>query len=115
MAMKLVMAIVQAADSRKMLDDLMAEGYRATKISTTSGLLRRGNATILIGVQDQQLEGLLSLLRRHAHGRQEFVSSLKPRSRGTVPAPRTKPVQVEVSGMTIFVFDVERAERLPAR
>lgn len=112
--MKLVMAMVQAADSRKMLDALMSEGYRATKISTTSGLLRRGNATILIGVQDQQLEGLLDLLRRHAHGRQEFVSALRPQSRGKVPASRTEPIQVEVSGMTIFVFDVERAESLPA-
>ena len=110
--MKLIMAMVQAADSRRLLDALMAEGYRATKIKATSGLLRRGNATILLVVQDQQVEAVLDLLRRHGHGRQEFVSSLAPPSSGTASARRTQPVQVEVSGMTVFVLDVDHFENL---
>ena len=49
--MKLIMAIVQDVDSRGVLDALVAEGYRATKVSTTGGFLVRGNATILIGLE----------------------------------------------------------------
>jgi uncharacterized protein YaaQ len=109
--MKLIMAMVQAADSRRLLDALMAEGYRATKIGTTSGLLRRGNATILIGVQDQQVEAVLDLLRQYGHGRQEFVSSLSAPSSGTT-LRGTQPVQVEISGMTVFVLDVDAFENL---
>jgi len=109
--MKLIMAMVQAADSRRVLDALMAAGYRATKIGTTSGLLRRGNATILIGVQDQQLETVLDLLRQYGHGRQEFVSSLAAPSSGAASGGR-HPVQVGVSGMTAFVLDVDDFENL---
>jgi len=112
--MKLIMAMVQAADSRRVLDALMAAGCRATKIGTTSGLLRRGNATILIGVQDQQLEAVLDLLRQYGHGRQEFVSSLAGLSSGAASKER-RPLQVEVGGVTAFVLDVDDFENLSAQ
>jgi len=110
--MKLMMAIVQAADVRELLDTLIAEGYRATKISTTGGFLMRGNATILVGVEDEQVEAVLAILRRHCHPRHEFVSPVAPLSEAAAARRWTQPLQVEVGGTTVFVLNVERSEHL---
>jgi len=110
--MKLVMAIVQAVDARGLLDGLMAEGYRATKIGSTGGFLVRGNATVLIGVQDEKVDAVLDILRKHCHSRQEFVSPVVPISDSAAARGWVQPVQVEVGGTTVFVLNVERFERL---
>ena len=110
--MKLIVAIVQAADARGLLDALMAEGYRATKISTTGGFLMRGNATILAGVQDEQVDAVLGVLRQHCRSRQEFVSPVMPLGEAATARRWVQPVQVEVGGMTVFVLHVERFDRL---
>jgi len=110
--MKLVVAIVQAVDARGLLDALMAEGYRATKISTTGGFLVRGNATILMGVPDDQVDAVLAILRKHCHARRELVSPVVPLSETAAARRWVQPVQVEVGGTTVFVLDVERFERL---
>jgi len=57
--MKLVMAIVPQERSGEILDVLMAGQYRATLISTTGGFLRRGNATLLIGVESEKTDDVL--------------------------------------------------------
>ena len=110
--MKLIMAVVQDVDSRGLLDALMAEGYRATKISTTGGFLVRGNATILTGVQDEQVDAVLVILRRHCHARREFVSPVMPLSEAAAVRHWVQPLEVEVGGATVFVLNVERFEQL---
>lgn len=110
--MKLIVAIVQDVDSRGLLDALMAEGYRATKISTTGGFLVRGNATILIGIQDDRVEDVLAILRKHCHARREFVSPIMPLSEAAAARQWVQPLEVEVGGATVFVLHVERFEQL---
>jgi len=110
--MKLIMAIVQDVDSRGVLDALVAEGYRATKVSSTGGFLVRGNVTILVGVQDEQVDALLSLLREHCHARREFVSPVMPLSEAAAARHWVQPLEVEVGGATVFVLGVERFEQL---
>lgn len=61
--MKLVIAIVPQEHSDAILDALMAAEYRATHISTTGGFLRRGNATLLIGVEANQVDDVLKRIR----------------------------------------------------
>ncbi len=110
--MKLILAIVQDVDSRDVLDGLMAAGYRATKVSSTGGFLVRGNATILIGVLNEQVEHVLSILREHCHARREFVSPVMPLSEAAAARHWVQPLEVEVGGATVFVLDVERFEQL---
>ena len=110
--MKLIMAIVQAMDARGLLDALMAEGYRATKISSAGGFLVRGNVTILIGVQDERVDAVLAILREHCHARRELVSPVVPLSEAATARHWEQPVQVEVGGTTVFVLNVERFEQL---
>lgn len=110
--MKLIMAIVQDQDSRAVLDALIADNYRATRVSTTGGFLVRGNSTILIGVQDEQVERVLDILRKHCHARREFVSPVLPLSEAAAARHWVQPLEVEVGGATIFVLNVERFEQL---
>jgi uncharacterized protein YaaQ len=110
--MKLIMAIVQALDARVLMDALMASGYRATKIGSTGGFLVRGNVTVLVGVEDDKVNGVLEILRQHCHSRREFVSPVVPISDSATARGWAQPVQVEVGGTTVFVLDVERFERI---
>ena len=49
--MKLLIAIVQDADVNFLMDALTDNGYRVTRLSTTGGFLKKGNTTLLIGVE----------------------------------------------------------------
>lgn len=110
--MKLIMAIVQDIDSRGVLDALVADGFRATKISSSGGFLVRGNATILIGVKDERVEAVLNILRTHCHARREFVSPVVPLGEAASARHWVQPLEVEVGGATVFVLGVERFEQL---
>ena len=50
--MKLIMAIVRDRDASTVIDELTRRGYGVTRINTYGGFLKRGNATILTGVED---------------------------------------------------------------
>jgi uncharacterized protein YaaQ len=63
---KLVVAIVQDKDAGPVVDALVQREYRSTRINTQGGFLRRGNATLLIGVEDEQADDVLALVRENA-------------------------------------------------
>ncbi len=62
--MKLVLAIVLEEQSDTIMADLMGAGYRATIISTMGGFLRRGNTTLLIGVEASCCDDVLARIRK---------------------------------------------------
>ena len=108
--MKLILSIVNSDDARPLLEVLSREGQRATMVSTTGGLLREGNSTILIGVEDEQMDAVLSIIRENCQSRKQFVNPLPPiMEPGELYMPA--PVEIEVGGATVFVLDVERFER----
>jgi len=61
--MKLIVAIVRDGDAGPVVERLVGEGYRVTRIASTGGFLRRGNVTLLIGAETGQVEGVISLLQ----------------------------------------------------
>jgi uncharacterized protein YaaQ len=67
--MKLVWAIVQNEDAGNALKALSAKGFRATRINTVGGLLKRGNVTLLAGVEPEQVDDVIATLREHCHAR----------------------------------------------
>ena len=64
MEMKLVLAIVPEEQANGIMDVLVTAHYSATLISTTGGLLRKGNATLLIGVQANKTEDVLQRIEQ---------------------------------------------------
>ncbi len=108
--MKLIMSIVNSDDARPLLEVLSRKGHRATMVSTTGGFLREGNATVLIGVEDEAVPAVLDLIRENCHTRKQFVNPLPPiMEPGELYMP--SPIEVQVGGATVFVLDVERFER----
>lgn len=108
--MKLIVAVVNSDDSRDLVDRLVQEGFRATVISTTGGFLREGNATVLVGTEDEHVPQVLKVIRESCHTRTQYVNPLPPvMEPGELYMP--SPVEVQVGGATIFVLNVERFEK----
>jgi uncharacterized protein YaaQ len=109
--MKLVTAIVHSEDAHELVDALLEKEYRATRLNSSGGFLKQGNATILIGVEDDQVDAVLELISANCHARKQFVNPMPPiMEPGEFYMPY--PVEVEVGGATVFVLPVERFERL---
>jgi len=108
--MQLILAIVQDEDAGPVIESLTGAGFRATRISTVGGFLRKGNATVLVGVEKEHLHRALLIIRDNCETRTEYFVPTAPGEVGE-PYP-LDPIQVQVGGATIFVLDVERFERL---
>lgn len=109
--MKLVIAVVQGADSEPLLAALIRRGYRATQINSAGGFLRERNVTLLIGVQNEHVAEVQEIVRNNCHSRTRFVNPLMPIVEpGEFYIPN--PVEVLVGGATMFVVSIERFERL---
>lgn len=61
--MKLVIAIVRDDYSEVLQDELADAGHRYTKLASTGGFLRKGNTTLLVGVDDDQMDSVLEIIR----------------------------------------------------
>jgi uncharacterized protein YaaQ len=108
---KLVTAIVHNEDAANLVDALLEGEYRATRLQSSGGFLKQGNATILVGVEDDQVDAVLELISANCHSRKQFVNPMPPiMEPGEFYMPY--PVEVEVGGATVFVVPVERFERL---
>jgi uncharacterized protein YaaQ len=91
--MKLIIAIVPEKRSSEILDTLIKAQYRATLVSTTGGFLRKGNATLLIGVESEKVNDVLQHIR-------DVCAAISAR------------VDSEEVYATIFVLNVEQHERV---
>ncbi|MCL6562802.1 MAG: cyclic-di-AMP receptor [Firmicutes bacterium] len=106
--MKLIIAVVQDRDAHTAMAELSRRGFGATKLASTGGFLRKGNSTLLVGVEERDVEVVLTILRRTSRVRQELLTSQAP-SPGI--EPMAVPVEVTVGGATVFVVDVDRYEK----
>ena len=61
--MKLIFAILRDHDADPVTQALTAAGFRVTRVASTGGLLRRGTTTLLLGVEDQQVEPAIQVMR----------------------------------------------------
>lgn len=109
--MKLVLAIVQEKDSGRLIDALTEAGFQATMLASTGGFLRSGNATILIGVEDPEVDRVLEIVRRTCQTREQLMSPIPPVVE-PVDSYVTYPVKVQVGGAIVFVLQVDRMERV---
>ena len=109
--MKLIVTVVHARDADELSRALTSRGFGATIVDNSGGLLRQGNATLLIGVQEALVGDALGLIKRHALVRSRFVNPLLPIAEpGEVYV--SNPVEDQVGGATVFVVSVERYERI---
>jgi uncharacterized protein YaaQ len=110
---KLILAIVQDEDADGALQELVDEGFRATRIASTGSFLRLGNATLLIGVDDHDTTRVQAIIRRTCRRRTKLVIPYAPLAEpGILYVPEE--LEVEVGGAVLFTLPVVRFERIVA-
>ncbi|AAK78280.1 uncharacterized protein YaaQ [Clostridium acetobutylicum] len=105
--MKLVICIVQDDDAGELIDVLTDKGLRVTKLATTGGFLKAGNTTLMIGVEEKAVDGVIETIEDVCKTRQQVVTSPSPVA-GSTGVYVPYPIDVEVGGATIFVVDVDK-------
>ena len=109
--MKLVVAIVHNEDAGALVDALLDKEFRATRLHSSGGFLKQSNATILLGVEDAEVEEVMGIVRENCTSRTQVVNPMPPiMEPGEFFMPY--PLEVEVGGATVFVVP-GRAVRAP--
>jgi len=105
--MNLIFAIVHSDDASGILDALTRRGHGATRINTAGGFLKESNATILLGVDEEKVDDVLSLIQSNCQTRTQYVNPLPPvMEPGEFYMPY--PVEVQIGGATVFVLEVDQ-------
>ena len=106
---KLLVIIASNDDADTLIRKLTERGYPATKVSSTGGFLKRGNATIFSGVDADDVNQVLAIIRTECRARTEMAPV------PALPLPESmaplEPRQVRVGGAIVFVLPVERFEK----
>jgi uncharacterized protein YaaQ len=108
--MKLILAVIQNEDEDALAEAMETEGMSVTRIGSSGGFLRASNVTLMIAVEDRQVERVLALLGKHCKRRTKhlhpWMPSLEARERflGAIP--------VEVGGAAVFILGVDRMEKI---
>jgi uncharacterized protein YaaQ len=108
--MKLIMAVIQHEDEDALVQALEAANVGSTRIGSSGGFLRASNVTMMMAVQDDQVDTILDLLKKHCKRRTRHLYPLLPnleareRFLGSIP--------VEVGGATVFILPVEQMVRI---
>ena len=104
---KLILAILQEDDYEATVEELNHHQIYVTKLSSTGGFLKRRNITVMIGVEESQLDTALSILKTCAGHRQSTAYAM-PSSGPYYPGSGSAvPVPTVIGGATVFVLDVD--------
>jgi uncharacterized protein YaaQ len=69
--MKMILAILRDEDNEKVSQGLLSQDFRVTRIASTGGWLRRGNTTLMIGVDDEKVEPAIAIIRENCQAPDE--------------------------------------------
>ncbi|MDR1765898.1 MAG: cyclic-di-AMP receptor [Lachnospiraceae bacterium] len=111
--MKIVYAIVSSDDGTRVTDVLTEHHYSVTRLATTGGFLKKGNATLMIGTEADRVDDVIGLIKDTCGKRQKITCNVpSPNIASVSPGYMMVPMTVELGGATIFVTDVERFEKI---
>lgn len=74
--MKLLVFVTESVHADLAIDALIDQNFRVTRLATTGGFLRRGNTTLLVGVDEEQVDQAMAIVRRTAPRSLAFVLDL---------------------------------------
>lgn len=66
--MKLLVFVTTDNVADASVDALVEEGFRVTRLASTGGFLRKGNTTLLVGVEEAAIERAIAIVKRTAPG-----------------------------------------------
>ena len=109
--MRLILAVIQSGDAEALLSDLAAIGASATQIEGDTAVGSAGLAALVVGVEDNQVSDVLTLVRTRARGRARRIEPLRPiagQAEFWIPGP----AEQSAGGASVFVLPVRQFERI---
>ncbi|MSP12112.1 MAG: hypothetical protein EXR62_04040 [Chloroflexi bacterium] len=89
--MKMVLSVMNATNADKVVNALNRASFRVTRFGTTGGFLRRGNVTIMVATEDENVPKVTEIIKQESPD-----STADNKTIGTV----------------VFVLDVEQGQRV---
>jgi uncharacterized protein YaaQ len=103
--------VIQGEDAPRTVQALSAAGISSTRVASSGGFLQQGNATLLIGVEDEKVQEVVQVIRENCRERSRYLTPMPPMVEpGEFFMPY--PVEVQVGGATVWVLPVESFEKL---
>lgn len=109
--MKLIVAIIQDEDSKKLNEEFTKNGIRATRLRSTGGFMRAGNSTFLVGIEKNKVDDVLDIIDEVCSTRVQSIMA-PPTYDFNFETNLNYPVDVEVGGATVFILDVDQFIKL---
>ena len=109
--MKLMYIIVRQDNESDVVNALINEKFRITKLATSGGFLRKGNTTLFSCVEDKDVDKAISIIKNECGESQKIQVEMPVNLPSTAINFATVPTTIEVGGATIIVTDVYRFER----
>ena len=97
---KLVVAILHHDDAGPVLDALLQREFRSTRVDSSGGFLRKKNATLMIGVEESDVDEVISIVRSRTKARSE------------VPADDAGRRKANLRQAVVFVIDLAGFSRV---
>lgn len=104
----MLLAVVQAQDAEVAKEALAKMGLEVDRLPSVGGFLGRRNATLVIGLPENQREIVVEALHRSCRQRIEFIAVPLE----SAPLPLPTPTPITVGGATVFSIDVDHFEEL---
>lgn len=103
--MKLLITIVQAYDSDRLLRAVTSAGLSATKINSVGGFLRMANSTILTAIDEEHVSKVVGLVRETSQRRVEVKMDASEAEFSEWYAAGYH--EVQIGGAVIFVMPMD--------
>jgi uncharacterized protein YaaQ len=101
---RIMTAVVQEQDVESAINALLQAGVSVTHLASTGGFLGRRNSTLVIGLNEKQIEEAVGALTKSCRRRVEYVATPLEGS----PLPFPSPTPITVGGATVFTIEVDR-------
>lgn len=88
--MKMIIAILRDFDTNSVSDKMFEMGFHVTRIASSSGFLRQGRSTLMVGVEDEQVDQAIQAINDNC----------------------SLTVEPYLRRATVFVLNVEHHEKL---
>ncbi len=109
---KLIMAVLQGDDCSETIAELNKQGFFVTILSSTGGFLKKKSSTIMIGVEEEKLAQVMTILKEQAGRRTQTVYLNTSAVHGVQAAMMPlSAVETEVGGVTTFVMNLEKIDK----
>lgn len=108
--MKLVLAIIQQEDWRKIREIFVEKNLPLTFFKSRGGFLQETSITLLTAVEDERLEEVMTVLRENCKEREKVIIPPIPSIELLRSIPM--PVKIKVGGAVVFVLDISYFEKI---